>query len=26
MHQGWEQRDLSELVRLVENWSDIEIK
>ena len=26
MHQGWEQRDLSELVKLVENWSDIEIK
>ena len=26
IHQGWEQRDLSELVRLVENWSDIEIK
>tara|TARA_B100000676_G_scaffold297506_1_gene339284 strand:+ start:256 stop:1155 length:900 start_codon:yes stop_codon:yes gene_type:complete len=26
MHQGWEQRDLSELVKLVENWSDTEIK
>ncbi len=26
MHQGWEQRDLSELVKLVENWSDAEIK
>ena len=26
MHQGWEPRDLSELVRLVENWSDIEIR
>ena len=26
IHKGWQQRDLSELVKLVEDWSNVEIK